>query len=62
MQSAMLQTISDDELLQIEGGDFGATLGIIAGVIALSYFAYDVYQGWNQYEPTPHVSSTIWYY
>jgi uncharacterized membrane protein YebE (DUF533 family) len=58
----MIQTICDDELRDTEGGDFGATLGIIAGVIALSYFAYDVYQGWQQYEPTPHVSSTITYY
>ena len=60
---ATIQQMNDDELSVIEGGDFGATMSIIGGAIALGYLAYDIYQGWSNYEAsTPYVYSTITYY
>ena len=41
--------LTDEQLEKVSGGDFGATLGIVAGVVALCYLANDIYNGWNQY-------------
>lgn len=57
-----IMTLSDADLDQIEGGWIVALLEGVALAAGLAYVAYDIYQGWSNYQPsTPDVHSTITY-
>jgi lactobin A/cerein 7B family class IIb bacteriocin len=69
MNTACQFTVLDESELEVTGGVAPLVVwGVVVGsVVALATIgdavnaAYDLYQGWSNYEPQPHVTSTITY-